>query len=243
MRLEVVPIPILQDNYAWFLRDGATGETAVVDAAVAAPVLSFLRERNGGRCDYLVITHHHADHIAEIPQVKAATGAKTVGNPRDAASLPPLDVEAPPGSSFALGQSRAEVIDTPGHADHHIAYAFREGEALLCGDVLFAAGCGRLVEGSAAEMWESLSRLAALPDAMRVCCGHEYTLSNVKYARHVEPANAALRDFAAEAEAKRAQGLPTLPTTLGLEKAINPFLRARDAAHFAELRRGKDSFR
>lgn len=242
-RLTAVPIPILQDNYAWFLRDGATGATAVVDAAEAGPVLDFLRRENGGRCDYLLITHHHADHVAGIPEVKAATGARVVGNPLDREALPPLDVEAPPGASFDLGESRAEVLDTPGHARFHIAYAFLEGEALICGDTLFAMGCGRVIEGTMDEMWGSLSELAALPGPMRVCCGHEYTLSNVKYALHVEPQNAALKAFAEDAQAKRARGEPTLPTTLALERAANPFLRARDAAHFAELRRGKDTFR
>lgn len=243
MALTVVPIPILQDNYAWFLRDEATGASAVVDAAEAAPVLEFLRRENGGRCDLLPITHHHADHIAEIPAVAAATGAKVAGNPSDAAALPRLDIEVPPGASLDLGDSRAEVLDTPGHAHHHVSFAFLEGEALLCGDVLFAVGCGRLSEGTAEEMWASLSALAALPGPLRVCAGHEYTLSNVKFARHVDPANEALAAFAAEAEAKRARGEPTLPTTLALERAANPFLRARDAAHFAELRRAKDIFR
>ncbi len=243
MGLTVIPIPILQDNYAWFLRDEATGASAVVDAAEAAPILDFLRRENGGRCDFLPITHHHADHIAELPAVAAATGAKVVGNPADAAALPRLDIEVPPGAAFGLGEHRAEVLDTPGHAHHHVSYAFVAGEALLCGDVLFAVGCGRLSEGTAEQMWGALATFAALPDATRVCAGHEYTLGNVRFARHVDPDNAALLAFAADAEAKRARGEPTLPTTLALERAANPFLRARDAAHFAELRRAKDSFR
>jgi hydroxyacylglutathione hydrolase len=249
MTLTVLPIPILQDNYAWFLRDEATGMVGVVDAADAAPVLAFLAETAGGRCDWLLITHHHGDHIAGIPEVQAKTGAKIAGNAADAHRLPPLDLALTPGDSsalgdsFALGASRALVLDTPGHTRGHIAYAFEEGAALFCGDTLFAIGCGRLLEGTAEEMFASLSRLADLPGAMRVCCGHEYTRSNIRYALSVEPENAALRAFAAEAGAKRGRGEPTVPTTLDLERAANPFLHARDAAHFAALRAGKDEFR
>jgi hydroxyacylglutathione hydrolase len=242
MTLTVLPIPILSDNYAWFLRDEATGMTAVVDAADAEACSAFV-EAQGGRLDWLPITHHHGDHIAGIPAMVERYGAKVAGNAADAHRLPPLDLALKEGDSFALGESRATVIDTPGHTRGHIAFHFAAGEALLCGDTLFAMGCGRLLEGTAEEMFASLAKLAALPDATRVCCGHEYTLSNIRYAMTVEPDNATLRDFAAEAQRLRAAEEPTVPTLLGLEKAANPFLRARDARHFAELRAGKDNFR
>jgi hydroxyacylglutathione hydrolase len=242
MTLTVKPIAILEDNYAWFLRDEATGVTAVMDAAVVEPIADFVKAE-GGRLDWLLITHHHGDHIAGIAELASRTGAKVAGNANDAQRLPKLDVAVKPGDVFALGKSEADIIDTPGHTRGHISWHFPSGEALLCGDTLFAAGCGRLLEGSAAEMFASLQKLSALPDATKVCCGHEYTLSNIRYALSVEPGNAALKAFFELAKSLRAEGKPTLPTTLGTEHAINPFLHARDLAHFAELRLGKDNFR
>ncbi len=240
--LHVEPIAILEDNYAWLLRDPATGATAVVDPAVAGPVLERVQAL-GGRLDWILITHHHGDHIADVPAVQAATGAKVAGNAPDAHRLPRLNLAVSPGDAFTLGESRATVLDSPGHTRGHIAWAFPEGEAVFCGDTLFSIGCGRLLEGTAAEMFASLARLAALPDATRVCCGHEYTLSNLRYARHVEPDNAALAAHEAHVQAQRARGEPSLPTTIGQERALNPFLRARDVAALAALRTGKDNFR
>ncbi|WP_421993737.1 hydroxyacylglutathione hydrolase [Roseococcus sp.] len=242
MTLTVKPIAILDDNYAWFLRDEATGVTAVMDAAVVGPIEDFVKAE-GGRLDWLLITHHHGDHIAGIAELAARTGAKVAGNAQDAARLPKLDVAVKPGDVFALGASEAQIIDTPGHTHGHISWYFPSGETLLCADTLFAAGCGRLLEGTPAEMFASLQKLAALPEATKVCCGHEYTLSNIRYALSVEPDNAALQAFAERAKALRAEGKPTVPTTIGLEQAINPFLHARDVKHFAELRLGKDNFR
>lgn len=240
--LHVEPIPMLDDNYAWLLRDDATGATAVVDPAVAAPVLARVQAL-GGRLDWILLTHHHGDHIADVPTVQAATGARVAGNAADAHRLPKLDLAVSPGDGFALGDSPATVLDSPGHTRGHIAWAFTEGRALFCGDTLFSIGCGRLLEGDAAEMFASLQRFAALPDEVRVCCGHEYTLSNLRYARHVEPGNQALAAHEAAVQAQRARGEPSLPTTIALEKALNPFLRARDAAALAALRTGKDNFR
>ncbi len=240
--LHVEPIAILDDNYAWLLRDPATGATAVVDPAVAAPVLARVQAL-GGRLDWILLTHHHGDHVAEVPQVAAATGAKVAGNAADSHRLPKLDLAVKPGDSFTLGESRAEVLDSPGHTRGHVAWAFAEGQAVFCGDTLFSMGCGRLLEGTAAEMFSSLRALAALPDATRVCCGHEYTLSNLRFARHVEPGNEALAAHEAAVQARRARGEPSLPTTMGLEKALNPFLRAPDVAALAALRSGKDTFR
>lgn len=242
MPLAIEPIPILQDNYAWFLRDAATGAVAVADAAEAAPVAAFIEAR-GGRLDWLLITHHHGDHIAGIPELAARYGARIAGAAADAHRLPKLDLALKPGDRFALGESEAVILDSPGHTRGHIAWHFPDGPAVLCGDTMFAAGCGRLLEGRAEEMFASLRALGALPPETRVCCGHEYTLSNLRFARHVEPQNAAIAAFAAEAEARRAQGLPTVPTTIAQEHAINPFLRAKDVAELAARRAAKDSFR
>lgn len=242
MPLTIKPIPILDDNYAWFLRDEATGMTAVADAAEAAPVIAFV-EAHGGRLDWLLITHHHGDHIAGIPEVQARFGAKVAGAAADAHRLPKLDVALKPGETFMLGESTAHILDSPGHTRGAIAWHFPDGPAVLSGDTLFAAGCGRLFEGTPEDMHASLQALGALPDQTLVCCGHEYTMSNIRFALHVEPGNAALHDFAARAEALRAEGRPTVPTTIGLEHAINPFLRAKDAAELAARRAAKDGFR
>jgi hydroxyacylglutathione hydrolase len=242
MTLTVKPIAILEDNYAWFLRDEATGTTAVMDAAVVGPIADFV-QAEGGRLDWLLITHHHGDHIAGIAELAQRTGAKVAGNANDASRLPKLDVAVKPGDVFALGQSEAQIIDTPGHTRGHISWYFPTGEALFCADTLFAAGCGRLLEGTAAEMFSSLQKLAALPDATKVCCGHEYTLSNIRYALSVEPDNAALKAFAETAKVAARGREADRSDDAGTEHAINPFLHARDVAHFAELRSGKDNFR
>ncbi|MBS7791042.1 hydroxyacylglutathione hydrolase [Roseococcus sp. SDR] len=242
MTLTVKPIPILDDNYAWFLRDEATGMTAVMDAAVVAPVADFIMAE-GGRLDWLLITHHHGDHIAGIPELAQRFGAKIAGNANDAARLPPLDAALKPGDSFALGESKASILDSPGHTRGHIAWSFAADNALFCGDTLFAVGCGRLLEGTAEEMFASLAAFAPLPDATRVYCGHEYTLSNIRYALTVEPENLALMAYSVQAKAQREAGQPTIPTTLGLERAVNPFMRAKDVAELAARRAGKDSFR
>ena len=241
MTLTVKPIPILDDNYAWFLRDEATGMTAVVDAAVVEPIADFIA-KEGGRLDWLLITHHHGDHIAGIPELARRTGAKIAGAAADAARLPKLDVALKPGDTFALGESVATILDSPGHTRGHIAWAFAQDDALFPGDTLFAAGCGRLLEGTPAEMFSSLAAFAHLPDSTKVCCGHEYTLSNVRFALSVEPENAALQAYAVRAKAQRDGGQPTIPTTLGLERAVNPFVRARDVTELAARRSAKDSF-
>lgn len=242
MALTVKPIAILDDNYAWFLRDEATGMTAVADAAEAGPVIAFV-EKEGGRLDWLLITHHHGDHIQDVPQLAARYGAKVAGAAADAHRLPKLDAALKPGDSFQLGGSTAHILDSPGHTLGAIAWHFPDGPAVLSGDTMFAAGCGRLLEGTPADMHRALQALGALPGETLVCCGHEYTLSNIKFALSVEPDNAALRDFAAWAEARRKEGQPTVPTTLTQEHGFNPFLRAKDVAELAARRAAKDTFR
>jgi hydroxyacylglutathione hydrolase len=166
-----------------------------------------------------------------------------VGAAADAHRLPKLDIVLQPGESMAVGETRGTVIDTPGHTVGHIAFHFADGGVLLCGDTLFSLGCGRLIEGDAAMMFHSLRALAALPDPTLVCCGHEYTESNARFALTVEPHNAALTARAAEVKAQRAAGQFTVPTTIAQEKAANPFVRAPDVARLAAIRSAKDNFR
>jgi hydroxyacylglutathione hydrolase len=242
MPLAIQAIPCLSDNYIWLLRDEASGAVAVCDPGEAGPAAAAVRE-GGGRLDLLLLTHHHGDHIAGVQELKAAFGAKVVGNEADARRLPPLDVAVRPGGTVTFSESRAQVIDTPGHTRGHIAYNFAGEDVLLCGDTLFSLGCGRLLEGTAEEMFGSLRALDALPGETLVCCGHEYTESNARFALSVDGGNAALRAMAEAAAALRRDGKPTVPTTLAREREANPFLRAPDVARFAELRSAKDNFR
>ena len=243
-RLRVRAVPCLSDNYAWLLSDAETGAVAVCDPGEAGPVLRALRDGpEEGRCDLVLLTHHHADHVAGVAEVVVATGAKVAGHGADAGRLPPLDVALAPGEAVMLGASLGTVIDTPGHARGHVAFHFAEGEVVLCGDTLFSLGCGKLLEGTAAEMFGSLKRLSALPGGTLVCPGHEYTEGNARFALTAEPANVALRTRAEQVMAQRARGGATVPTTLAEELATNPFLRVPDVATLAALRTAKDRFR
>jgi len=239
--ITVQPVPILSDNYAWLLRDTATGATAIVDPAEPAPVAAAV-DAAGGRLDLILLTHHHGDHIAGTDEIRARYGARVVGAAADAHRLPKLDQTVREGDSVALGSATARVIDTPGHTRGHIAYFFPDGAVLLCGDTLFSLGCGRLIEGTPAEMFASLRKFATLPAETQVCCGHEYTESNARFALHADPANAALQAYAAKVKELRAAGRPTLPSRLADERAANPFVRAADVATLADLRARKDKF-
>jgi hydroxyacylglutathione hydrolase len=235
-------VPILKDNYAWLLRDTETGATAIVDPAEGAPIIAAI-EADGGRLDLILLTHHHGDHIADTDVVRAKyPGVKVVGASADAHRLPKLDQAVKEGDTVTLGHATARVIETPGHTRGQINYFFRGGPILLSGDTLFSLGCGRLIEGNATEMFSSLSKLAALPDDTLVCCGHEYTEANAKFALSVDPDNIALRARAEEAHRQRARGEPTIPSRLGDEKRANPFLLAKDAAALADVRGKKDRF-
>jgi len=242
MPLAIRAIPCLSDNYIWLLRDEASGAVAVCDPGEAGPAAAALRE-GGGRLDLILLTHHHGDHVGGAQALKAEFGGEVVGNEADARRLPPLDVAVRPGGTVEFGNSRAEVIDTPGHTRGHVAFNFKGDDVLLCGDTLFSLGCGRLLEGTAEEMFRSLRALDALPGETLVCCGHEYTESNARFALSVDRGNEALRAMAEAAAALRRDGKPTVPTTLARERQANPFLRAPDAARLAELRSAKDNFR
>ncbi|MBV1822476.1 hydroxyacylglutathione hydrolase [Komagataeibacter oboediens] len=240
-KLSIKPIPILSDNYAWFVHDVATGAAAMVDPAQEAPLIHAI-DAAGGRLDLIFLTHHHTDHIAAADALRQRYGAKIVGPAAEAARLPRLDVAVRDGDVVALGHTCAEVLATPGHTAGEVSYYFPDGPALFCGDTLFSMGCGRLFEGTPAEMYASLARIRALPDDTLICCGHEYTQSNARFALHVDPDNAALKVRAAQVADLRRRGLPTLPVPLSVERQTNPFLRAADATALGLLRKEKDSF-
>lgn len=234
-------VPILSDNYAWRLVDSETGAVAIVDPADAKAIIAAL-EQAGGRLDLILLTHHHDDHIAGVDEVRARFGCPVVGAAADAHRLPRLDQAVKEGDTVKLGNASAQVIDTPGHTRGQINYFFPDGEVLLSGDTLFSLGCGRLIEGTPAEMFASLRKLAALPGGTKVCCGHEYTESNARFALSIDPNNKALQARAAEVKALRAAGKPTVPSLMADEMAANPFLLAPDVATFAARRAGKDKF-
>ncbi|MGH7066873.1 MAG: hydroxyacylglutathione hydrolase [Acetobacteraceae bacterium] len=238
--LQVRPVPLLADNYGWLLRDGS-GFTTFVDPAEDGPAAAAV-EAAGGRLDMILLTHHHADHVAGTDALRQRFGAKVAGAAADAHRLPSLDHALSPGQHFVLGSSRAEVIDTPGHTRGHVAYFLAADSVLLVGDTIFSLGCGRLIEGTANEMFSSLKRLAALPGESRVCCGHEYTLANARFALSLRPDDQALQARADEARQSRAAGAPTVPTLIEEERRLNPFLLARDTAEFARIRALKDRF-
>ncbi|HJS85539.1 MAG TPA: hydroxyacylglutathione hydrolase [Acetobacteraceae bacterium] len=241
MPVTAEPVPILSDNYAWLLRDAASGAVAIVDPADPGPIIAAV-ERAGGRLDMILLTHHHADHVAGTDAVRARFKCPVVGAAADAHRLPRLDRAVREGDTVQLGGAEARVIDTPGHTRGQINFYFSDGDVLLSGDTLFSLGCGRLIEGTAEEMFASLRKLATLPADTLVCCGHEYTASNARFALTVEPDNAALRARAEEVRRLREANRPTVPSRLGEELAANPFLRAPDAASFARVRAQKDAF-
>ena len=240
--LEIVAVPILSDNYVWLVHDRPSGTTVVVDPGEALPVLAALSER-GWRVDAIWITHWHPDHVGGLAAVKAETGAPAWGPAAEAARIPGLDHLVADGDQVRAGPIEAAVIATPGHTAGHVTFHVERSAALFPGDTLFAIGCGRLMEGTPAHMHVSLQTLAALPEDTQVYPAHEYTLANARWARTVEPDNAALAERASEVERLRAAGRPTLPTTIALERATKPFVRAPDVDAFARLRASKDGFR
>ena len=239
--LEIVRVPVLADNYAWLVHDDVSGETVAVDPGEAAPVIA-AAEARGWRIAQVWTTHWHADHTGGNEAMKAY-GATITGPAAEAAKIPTLDTQVGEGDMVRVGGHIATVMTVPGHTAGHIAFYFAEDAAIFTGDTLFAMGCGRLFEGTPAEMFANMQRYATLPDEAQVYCGHEYTQSNGRYALVAEPENAAIRARMAEVDALRARGEATIPTTIGLERATNPFLRALSAEELGERRLAKDSFR
>ena len=238
--LEIVRIPVLSDNYVWLVHEAQSGETLVVDPAVAAPVLAAAEER-GWTITQIWNTHWHPDHVGGNAEIKAATGCVITGPADEAARIPTLDVHVRGGDVVQLGDVRATVIDVPAHTAGHIAYHFATAQAAFVGDTLFAMGCGRLFEGTAAQMYDNMRKLEALGDNTAIYCAHEYTLSNARFAVTVEPDNADLAARLADVIASRERGAATVPTTIALERATNPFMRAVSVEELAARRAAKDA--
>ncbi len=253
--LEIVQLPVLSDNYIYLIHEPSAGLTAVVDPAEADPVLTALQERNW-KLDFILNTHHHWDHVGGNLELKELTGCRIVGARLDRERIPGIELELDEGDVFDMGSSQANIISVWGHTCGHIAYWFANDQALFCGDTLFAMGCGRLFEGTPAQMWESLGKLKDLPGSTRVYCAHEYTQTNGRFALTVDPKNSALIERMNQVNAFRSKNISTVPSTMQLELSTNPFLRADaeairqhlnmqsddDLAVFAEIRRRKDKF-
>lgn len=253
--LAIELVPCLTDNYAYLLHDPADGACAVVDPSEPDPVRRALA-RHGWTLTHILNTHHHLDHTGGNLALKEQFGAEVVGPAKDRDRIPGIDSGVDEQSPWRFGSHSVRILEIPAHTRAHIAYAFEDDGAVFTGDTLFAMGCGRLFEGTPAMMWASLSTLMRLDDDCRVYCGHEYTLNNGRFALTLEPGNTALQARMAEVEKVRARKEPTIPSTIGLEKETNPFLRpnsveirrtlgldsADDVAVFAEMRRRKDSF-
>ncbi len=240
MGIEIIRIPVLSDNYVWLVHEPVSGETMVVDPAVAdAPLAE--AERRGWKITQIWNTHWHPDHTGGNADIKAATGCIITGPAAEAARVPTLDVQIAGGDCVKLGKLEAQVIDVPAHTAGHIAYYLPDADAAFVGDTLFAMGCGRLFEGTAEQMFDNMRKLEALPDNTAVYCAHEYTLSNGRFAISVEPDNAALTARMVEVEAMRSRGEATVPTSIALEKATNPFMRAASVEELAARRAAKDA--
>ncbi len=255
MPLELRLFLCLRDNYGVLLHDSVSGATASIDAPEAAPVEAALAEA-GWRLNDILVTHHHGDHTAGIEPLKQHYACRVVAPAREASRIPQVDIPVREGDTVQVGSLVATVLETPGHTNGHIAYWFKSEGVAFVGDTLFSVGCGRVIEGTPEMMWRSLAKLRDLPNETKIYCGHEYTAANVRFALTVEPDNAALRARAEEVSRLSATGEPTIPTTIGAEKAANPFLRADvpalaaavglpnapPAQVFAEVRGRKDRF-
>ncbi|MBA1243657.1 hydroxyacylglutathione hydrolase [Pseudomonas japonica] len=258
--IQITALSAFSDNYIWLLQDDTSRRCAVVDPGDAGPVERWLDAHPAWTLSDILVTHHHHDHTGGVAALKARTGARVAGPARE--TIPALDLALEDNAELRVLGLTLHVVDVPGHTAGHIAFVHRSAEQpfVLSGDTLFAGGCGRLFEGTAQQMHVSLGRLAALPDDTLVYCAHEYTLSNLRFAREVEPANVALAERFAQVQALRERNEITLPSSIGLEKATNPFLRAgetsvkekmdqragaplpSEAAVFAAIRAWKDTF-
>ena len=239
--LEVAAVPVLTDNYVWLIHNSEIGETAAIDPSVADPVLEAAAAK-GWPLTQILNTHWHPDHTGGNQGIQAATNC-TIIAPAEAERVSKVDRIVGEGDRVAVAGREAVVWEIPAHTAGHIAYYF-EGEGMIfVGDTMFAMGCGRLFEGMPEQMYRNLRRIAALPEDVRIYCGHEYTLANARFAAHAEPGNDAVADRLAAVSALREAGRITLPTTVAQELATNPFVRAPNVEEFARLRRAKDSFR
>ena len=255
MPLEIRQFPCLSDNYGYLIRDEKTGEVATIDTPDAEEINRQL-EAAGWPLTHILNTHHHWDHAGGNLTLKEKWNCTIIGPKGEADRIPGLDEAVGEGDQVALGVSTATVHDTPGHTSGHVIFHFADDRAAFVGDTIFAMGCGRLFEGTAEQMWASLSKIAAFPEDTKLYCAHEYTKANADFALTVDPANKALKARAAEVDRLRAAGKPTVPTEVAIELQTNPFLRAEDKALqaaigmndadavsvFAEVRQRKDNF-
>jgi len=253
--IEIHQFPCLSDNYGYLVHEPESGATAAIDTPEVEPILKALEER-GWNLTHILNTHWHPDHAGGNEELKARFNCLVTGPRNELEQIPTIDRPVTEGDIVELGAAKARVLDVPGHTRGHVAYHFAQDKVVFVGDTLFALGCGRLFEGTAEQMWTSLSKLLALPDDTKVYCAHEYTQSNARFAVTVEPQNKQLMERADEIDRKRAQGEWTVPTTIGLERATNPFLRpasidlrrtlhmenASNVEVLAETRRRKDNF-
>ncbi|MCX7102682.1 MAG: hydroxyacylglutathione hydrolase [Methylobacter sp.] len=253
--LTILQLPVLNDNYIYLLHDPDSGESAVVDPAVAQPVLAVL-EQNNWQLTMILNTHHHSDHVGGNLELKQKTGCTVIAAQVDQNRIPGIDSFVADGDLITLGKYSAKVISTPGHTSGHVVYHFANENALFCGDTLFVMGCGRLFEGTAEQMWQSFQKLKALPLSTRIYCAHEYTQINGRFALTIEPDNQQLKQRMVLINQLRDKHLPTVPSTLQQELATNPFFRedsldvqenlkmkgSQPVAVFTEIRRLKDSF-
>ncbi len=256
MTTHVFQFPCLSDNFGALIHDSGSGRTATIDAPDGGAVVAAANEQ-GWKITDILVTHHHTDHVQGISAVREAfPGLRVVGPAQEAQRIGGVDVQVKEGDYVEVGALKARVIETPGHTAGHIVYFFEDDEILFAGDTLFSLGCGRVLETPYPVMWSSLEKLMDLPGETQVYCGHEYTQANARFALTIEPANPDLKARAEAVTALRAQGKPTLPTTIALELAANPFLRAQvaqvqkavglegadPAQVFSEIRRRKDNF-
>ena len=252
---EVIVIPCLSDNYTYLVRCHRSETTAIVDPGEAGPVISALEERDW-TLDLVINTHHHHDHIGGNGELIEKYGAKLLGPTAESSRIPDMDETCAEGDQVLIGELEGRVFDVPGHTSGHIAFYFPAITALFSGDSLFALGCGRLFEGTPAQMWESLQKFRNLPNSTLVYCGHEYTQSNARFAKTIEPDNATLIARCQDIDGMRARNIPTIPSRIDVELATNPFLRADDPGVakaigmigatpteiFTEIRKRKDNF-
>lgn len=235
MAAEIRVFPCLSDNFGYLIHDPQSLKTAAIDAPEAGPIMKVL-QREGWKLTDILVTHHHADHVGGIAELKKTYGCKVTAPHDQGSTIPEVDVRVAEGDTVQVGALTARVFETPGHTLDHICYVFDSELALFSADTLFSGGCGRVFEGTYPMMWQSLKKLRTLPDDYRVYCGHEYTAANVKFCLGIDPNNEALKKRSDEVAQLRAVGKPTIPVLLGLEKKTNVFLRADDPAIAAAVR-------
>lgn len=222
--LAIIQIPVLTDNYVYILHESIAQQTAVIDPAEAEPVLNLLHHK-GWQLNYILNTHHHHDHTGANLELKQQTGCKIIGSLTDQHRIPGIDIAVNDGDQFNLGNETLQIIATPGHTAGHVCYYNREHSALFCGDTLFSLGCGRIFEGTSAQLWQSLTKLKSLPPDTQIYCAHEYTLNNARFALQIDPMNKDLQRRFEEIRLLRSEQRPTLPISLERELLTNPFLR------------------